>query len=272
MAIRKLGYMINAFDASEHLESILSEIRDEIDYVAAIWQQKSYHKKAMAKEDKDELNRLKDMGLIDELIEFKPNYTKYAREQECDKRNMGIDYAKQQGCNYVMSTDADEYYSLDQFKSAKKLINDKGYTNSYCSYVNYYKDFNHYLVYPFRPLVPFIHHTFFKYKYQGSAPGPTDPTRRIDNPLNLGTYLFADEELRMHHAAWIRKDIKKKLINWSAKDHFSPKLIDEATERWNNWKEGDDAIMLFNVPDNSVKVKKLEKPMAKFKLPWNNNV
>ncbi len=264
--------VINCFDASEHLKAVLSEIRDQIDWVGGIWQKKSYHKNPMAQEDKDELANLVKIGLIDELIEFKPNYTKYAREQECDKRNMGIEYAKQKGCNFVMSTDADEYYDADQFRAAKKLINENGYTNTYCSYVNYYKDFFHYLVYPFRPLVPFIHHTFFNYKYQGSAPGPTDPTRRIDNPLNIGTYMFPDEDLRMHHAAWIRKDIRKKLINWSAKDHFNPKLIEEATERWKNWKEGQDAVMLFNVPKHSVKVKKLEKPMSKFTVPWEREI
>lgn len=271
MAIKKLGYVINAFDASEHLEGILKEIRSEIDYVAAIWQKLSYWKNPMDPEDMKELERLKEIGLIDELIEFKPDFSKYSREQECDKRNMAINIAKQRGCSHVISADADEYYSLEQFKYAKDVINKKGWSITYCSYVNYYKDFEHYLVYPFRPFVPFIHSTFFNYTYNGPAPGPTDPTRRINNPSNLGTYIFEDNEIRMAHAAWLRKDIRKKLENWSAKNHFKPELIDEAVERWENWKEGDKAVMLFNVPENSVKVRKLETKIHKFDVPWLKN-
>lgn len=268
-AIKKLCYNINAFDCSELIEPMLVEIRDQLDYVIAIWQKKSYWNNPMEEEDMNELQRLKSTGLVDELIEFKPNYSKYSREQECDKRNMGIDYAKSLGFSHVMSTDADELYDKDQFRYAKNLINKNGWPITYWSYINYYRDFEHYLVYPFRPLVPGIHSTYFKYTYNGPAPGPTDPTRRILNPSNLGTYVFPDEIIRMGHAAWIRKDIRKKLVNWSAKNHFKKELIDEAVKRWENWKGPEEpAIMLFNVPEHNVKVKKLDKKIHNFEVPW----
>ncbi|HUT81249.1 MAG TPA: hypothetical protein VMZ29_08600 [Candidatus Bathyarchaeia archaeon] len=268
MAIKKLALTINAFDASELLEDLISEIRDQVDHVAAIYQKKSYWNNPMAEEDMEELLRLQKLDLIDELIEFKPNFTKYSREQECDKRNMGIDLMKQNGSSHILNIDADEFYDADQFEYAIDVIEKRGYTITYWSYVNYYRDFSHYLVYPFRPLVPGIHSTFFKYTYQGPAPGPTDPTRRINNPHNLGTYVFEDNEIRMGHAAWIRRDIRKKLVNWSAKNHFKPELIDEAVNRWENWKEGDKAIMLFNTPENQVRVNKLETKIHKFDVPW----
>jgi len=268
MAIKSLAMNINAFDASELIEGVLTEIRDQIDVVNAIYQKKSYWGNPMADEDMEELLRLKRIGLIDELIEFKGNTMKYSRVQECDKRNMGIELMRKKGISHVISSDADEFYDADQFEKALDFIDDRGYSITYCSYVNYYRDFNHYLVYPFRPLVPFVHSTFFKYTYQGPAPGPTDPTRRINNTSKLGEYVFEDNQIRMGHAAWIRRDIRKKLVNWSAKNHFKDELIDDAVKRWENWKEGEDAIMLFNVPENSVKVKKLEKKIHKFEVPW----
>ena len=268
MAIKKLGITVNSFDATELLEQLITEIRDQVDWVAAIYQKKSYWKNPMDKKDMDEINRLKEIGLIDELIEFKPNFAKYSREQECDKRNMGIEIAKQRGCSHILNIDADEFYDAEQFRTAKEMINKNGWPITYWSYVNYYRDFEHYLVYPFRPLVPGIHSTFFNYTYQGPAPGPTDPTRRINNPFNIGTYVFEDHEIRMGHAAWIRRDIRKKLVNWSAKNYFEKSLIDKAVERWENWKEGEDAIMLFNVPDKSVKVNKLDIKIHKFEVPW----
>ena len=266
--IKSLALNINAFDASELLENIITEIRGEVDIVNAIWQKLSYWRNPIAEEDMEELLRLKKIGLIDELIEFKPNFNKYSREQETDKRNLGIELMKQKGISHVVSSDADELYDLEQFRHAKNVINEKGWPITYWSYVNYFRDLEHYLVYPFRPFVPGIHSTFFTYTFNGPAPGPTDPTRRIYNPLNIGTYLFEDNEIRMQHLAWVRKDIRKKLENWSAKDHFDQNLINKAVKQYENWHEGDPAIMLFNVPENSVFVRKLENRITGIQIPW----
>lgn len=266
--IKSLALTINAFDATELLETSLNEIRDQVDYVVAFYQKLSYWKNPMASEDMEELLRLQKAGLIDELIQFEPDFSKYARQQETDKRNMGIQLMRQKGYSHILNIDADELYDKEQFIEAKKEINKHGWPITYWSYVNYYRDFEHYLVYPFRPFVNGIHSTYFTYTFNGPAPGPTDPTRRIFNPMNIGTYLFPDEVIRMAHGAWIRKNIRKKLENWSAKDHFNQELIDKAVSQFNNWKEGDPAIMLFNVPDNSVYVKKLETKIHKFEVPW----
>lgn len=266
--IRSLGMTINAFDSTELLESSISEIRDQIDYVIVFYQKLSYWKNPVDPADMEEIHRLQKLGLIDELVEFKPDFTKPSREQETDKRNMGIRMLKEKGYSHVLNTDCDELYDKDQFIEAKKQINKEGWPITYWSYVNYYRDLEHYLVYPFRPFVPGIHSTFFTYTFNGPAPGPTDPTRRIFNPMNIGTYLFPDETIRMIHCAWVRKNIRKKLENWSAKDHFDKSLIDKAVSQFENWKEGDPAIMLFNVPGNAVYVKKLERRIAKIKVPW----
>lgn len=266
--IKSLALTINAFDASEMLESLISEIIDQVDYIVAIYQDRSYCGNPIDPIDMEELQRLKGIGLINELVKFEPDFSKPHREQETVKRNMGITMMREKGFSHILNIDADEFYDPDQFREAKRQINENGWPITYWSYVNYYKDFEHYLVYPFRPFVPGIHSTYFNYTFQGPAPGPTDPTRRIYNPMNIGTHLFPDEVIRMAHAAWIRKNIRKKLENWSAKGHFKPELIERAVYQFENWKEGDPAIMLFNVPDNSVYVKKLDKKIHKFEVPW----
>ena len=70
--IKKLGLTINCFDSSELLFDLISQIRDQVDWVAGFYQKKSYWKNAMDPKDMAELERLKSIGLIDELIEFKP--------------------------------------------------------------------------------------------------------------------------------------------------------------------------------------------------------
>jgi hypothetical protein len=184
----------------------------------------------MDEEDMIELNRLQSLGLIDELLEFKGDMSKYSREQECDKRNFGINYVKERGFSHALNIDADECYNREDFIRAKDIINKNGYTVTYCNYINYYRDFDHYQLMPFVPGVPFIHHTHFNYKYNINAPIATDPTRRIYNPMNLGLYIFNPEEIRMHHASWLRKDIRKKLKNWSAKNHFPESLVEKAVK------------------------------------------
>jgi hypothetical protein len=268
--IKKLGLIINSFDGCiDFLENMVSPIRGQVDYVACLWQKKSYWKNPIDPADLEELHRLNKTSLVDELIEYIPDFSRYSREQETDKRNMGIEKMRQLGCSHVLNTDLDEFYDPEQFKYAKDLINKKGYPITYCSYINYYRDLEHYLVYPFVPYVPFIHSTFFKYTYQSAGCLlPTDPTRRIENPSQIGTYIFKDKELVMNHLAWIRRDIRKKLVNWSAKDHFPPELIDKCVERWENYKENQKAIMLFNVPSNEVKVNKLEKRLTNIQIPW----
>ena len=269
--IRRLGLGIVTFAESEFLETQISEIRDQIDYVVVCWQQKSYCGNPVDPEDYKEILRLKENGLIDELMEFVPNMSvKDNREEECRKRNLIIQRLKERGCSHHLIVDSDELYDAEQFRKAKEMINKNGWSVTYCSYVNYYKDFCYQLIYPFRPGVPFICSTHFNFTYNGPAPLASDPTRRVMNPMNIGTYIYEDDTILMCHCCWIRKDIKKKLVNWSAKDHFSKELIDKAVMRWESWKENEDgtcpdAIMLFNVPGNQVHVKKLDPPIHKFK-------
>ena len=179
--IKSLALTINAFDASEMLEDLIGEIRDQVQYVAAFYQKESYCGNKMDSVDMEELQRLHNLGLIDELVEFKGDRNKPHREQETDKRNLGINMMRQKGHSHILNIDADEFYDKDQFREAKRQIDANGWPITYWSYVNYYRDFDHYLVYPFRPFVPGIHSTYFNCTFNGPAPGPTDPTRRIYN-------------------------------------------------------------------------------------------
>jgi hypothetical protein len=247
----------------------MSNIRPYVDGIYAIWQKKSYCGNDMDPVDMEELQRLKKIGLLDDLVEFVPDLGIDHRVQETAKRNMSIDYVKSKGYSHVLQMDGDECYDTKQFKNAKDFISKKGFPITYCQYVNIYKYLDYYLLYPFVPYVNFIHSTYFKYTYNCAGCGePTDPTRRINNPMNLGTYLFKPAEIRMVHLSWVRRNIRKKLENWSAKSEFKQELIDKAVDRFNNWKEGDNVIQLFNVPDNQVLIKKLDKRLCDINIPW----
>ena len=72
----------------------------------------------------------------------------------------------------------------------------------------------------------------------------------------------------MHHLSWIRTDIREKLKNWSAKKYFDDdKLVEKVIERYENYEDGQNAFLLFNVPEYRVVVNKLSESYIHPKYP-----
>ena len=93
--IKKLGLLIIAFEGTEHLYNIISELRDSVDYVSIGLQRLSYHGDKISEIDLQEIFRLRDEDkLVDNIVEVELDTTKPAREQETDKRNMLIQDAQ----------------------------------------------------------------------------------------------------------------------------------------------------------------------------------
>ena len=63
----------------------------------------------------------------------------------------------------------------------------------------------------------------------------------------------------MHHLSWIRQDICSKIDNWSSRKYFDDAvgLRDRIIDRYNNYQEGQNAIIMFNVPNYEVVVNRL---------------
>lgn len=257
---KKIGLGIICFEGTEHLESIISELNDLLDVIVIHKQDISYCGNKIDKEDLDEINRLKDIGLVNDIISFKNIDNLPYREQECIKRNRTIEYLQKQGCDYVHIIDSDEFYEHNEFKNALEYIIDNDIEVSYCRYLNYYHDLRHYIVMPFKCYVPFLFKSIYRFQFNGQDfSGASDPTRRVKKPQNVENYIFEWNNLKMHHLSWIRNDIRKKINNWSAKKYFDESLIEKAVEAFNNWDGNDTAILLFNVPGNKVSISELPR-------------
>ena len=87
--ISKLGIGIVAFDGSEHLKNICSEIRNEVDYILVCLQNVSYFGEQIDLYDVTETTKLKDMGLIDEIMWFNPDlsYKNFTDEDIINYKN-----------------------------------------------------------------------------------------------------------------------------------------------------------------------------------------
>ena len=174
------------------------------------------------------------------MVRYVPDFSISARENEKNKRKIGIRFVEKMPENFThfLFVDVDEFYTANQFKYAKELIVDKGYESTACKVFTYYK----------RPIwqisptgeffVPFIH----KLKgpdWVGHAPygvkDNVDPTRSYC-PANF--YEFTSGELAMHHFSYCRRDIAKKLRNSSAKNDENFKHDDKVVEQFDSFEIG----------------------------------
>ena len=275
--IKKLALGVMAFEGSEHLENIISELRDLIDVVIIGYQKESYHGDRIDASDMKTLQYLQDIGLSDHLIHIHLDLNKDARVQETDKRNAIIEFAENQGCSHIIIIDADEFYTHNSFYNALKEIDDNDYEMTYCQYVNYYHDYLLYLVYPFADgmHVPFVSKVKYRHSFETTDfPLPSDPTRRYVIPKDsngnfTATYhIFPWNKVKMHHLSWLRVNIRKKLKSWSSKKCFNDQelLIDKAVYDFEHFdeilkkqKDNQKVHLVFNTPGNTVNIEEFPK-------------
>lgn len=208
--IGKIGLGIVAFEGTEHLYNIISELRkpklngkkneeyDLVDAVVICLQEIGYDdNKKISNVDLNECIRLRDEDkLVDEIMFANLDTTKKAREQETDKRNFIIDKLKNDyGCDYVIIIDSDEFYTHSSFQRACELIDKEKYPITYCEYCNYFglyntdfKDYSYRMLmkYPFSDgmFVPFLIKSDYKFKFESTDFNrPSDPTRRVSIPV-----------------------------------------------------------------------------------------
>ncbi len=265
--IQKLGMGIVAFDDVTHLKNMCSEIRDLVDVIVICLQDKSYFGIDINPSVIDYVSQLKQDGFVDDIMWFKGkdygDSIESPRLTETDKRNAILDHLeKYHKCSHTIITDSDEFYSHDEFKVAKDTLEGYDVVASYCEYVNYYRDYKHVMVWPYRCYVPFISNASCRFDFnKGTFDKPSDPTRRYVLEKGEKYLTFPFDMIKMHHLSWIRTDIESKIDNWSSKRYFQnvPNLRERIIERYNNYQNGQNAVIMFGTPNNEVVVNVLPK-------------
>lgn len=224
------GVSYSVYDGVELLEASIRNIRESVDYINVVYQLKSWYGAEAEQELYPLLLKLKDEGLIDELIEFKPNYKIKPRTNEDIKRRLGLKYARRAHLDYFMTMDADEFYIKEEFEQAKKTILEKGIESAFCPIVDYGLK-------PTRRVIrnaPYAVQFFFKltpFSHLGknkNAIAIADTTRTLAKPFffeNVNQCMCLDVE--MHHMSWVRHDLASKFQNSSGRSDINFVLDDE---------------------------------------------
>lgn len=269
--ITKLGYGVIVFDDVCHLRNMLTEVRPHCDEIVICLQNDSYYGVPINTKVIDHVKFLVDEKLVDDVIWFTPvdlhenEGVHSPRFVETDKRNFILDYLeKEKGCSHSMVIDSDEFYDREDFARAKDIINKTDKIKiSYCQYINYYRDYRHLMVWPFLCYVPFITESHYRFNFKnGSFDKPSDPTRRYMVTQEGEFYsILSFCTVKMHHLSWIRQDIRSKIDNWSSRKYFDNAvgLRDRILDRYDNYKEGQNAVIMFNTPNYEVVVNRLQK-------------
>jgi|GEM_PF-1112176 len=233
----KVGMGIITYEGTEHLRTIIAELRPHVDEIALLTSETSYLGEPIGPLDKAEIQALLAEGLVDAEVAFPYMAHLPVREQETVRRNQGLAYFQSRGIGYALICDSDEFYKADQFSRAKAVVREWLPQAVYCYYENYYKFKNCKLLddcFSIPRVVPLLVSTSQRFKYDIPFKHPSDPTRRMDTDF---TMTFSKEFVTMHHWSWIRSDIRKKINNWSSRDFFPKQEIDEMIDYYLRFDE-----------------------------------
>ncbi len=230
----KLGVCYNVFDGCEHLQESINGIREHVDFIGLVVQYISNHGTYISAFDNEDIKSV--LPLVDEVVLYNPDLSFIPHENELAKRNAGLQLAIEKGCTHFMTIDCDEIYIPSQFKAAKEKA--VYFDSTFCKMQTYYHDINHVIDPPEEYYVPFIYKIDNrKFNKFSKYPVVCDPTRKMEI---RDYYLFERSEIEMHHYSYIRRDMKRKLENSSAKRNFQQ--IDNCINHYNNWVDGMDGM------------------------------
>lgn len=174
-----------------------------------------------------------------EFIHREPQFS-HPMNSETDKRNFALHRARNDGFTHFIVTDSDEYYHPEAFlKEKQRFIDNPDLAGLVCATQVYFKSPTLTIGLD-TTLVPFIHkitptlkHEFnrrYPYAFEGRDI-KIDPTR------SLNIYSGVEwSEITMHHMSYIRKDLRKKVRNSTAKANIEKSSL---LEDYRNAKAGE---------------------------------
>jgi hypothetical protein len=165
-----------------------------------------------------------------QYLNFEPNQNLPPHQNEIDKRNFGLNWAKENEFTHFINMDSDEFYDQTEFRIEKYHIEKNNLAGMACGTKVYFKKptltvgLDH-------TIVPFIHkvtpglkfklnNKTYPFAYDDKGDAHIDPTRR----LNL-TEGIVWSNILMHHMSWLRSDYNLKIENSAARNNLRKSSI-----------------------------------------------
>lgn len=218
----KLCAIYNVWSDWDLLKHSVNNIRPLVDGVIIIASEKSNY---------GELDKIPSCWMDSELYSREPQFS-HPMNSETDKRNYGLQIAREQGYTHFLMMDSDEFYEPEQLlKEKQRFIDNPDLAGLVCASQVYFKS-------PTLTIgldttrVPFIHKLTpnLKHEFNRSYPYAWDEKRqiRIDPTRSLNINEGIEwSDIIMHHMSWVRKDYEKKIRNSTARNNIEKSTIRE---------------------------------------------
>ena len=265
----KLGVSYNLFDGEELLAYSIRPIRAHVDHISVVYQTVSNHGNMVDVPLEQILQALMKENLIDELYCYEPDLSVEPCINETNKRNIGLQLAKNCGCTHFINMDVDEFYDTEEFRYCKNFIENNAIGCSAAKIVSYIKEPIYRIEGVRDAYVSFICalDNSSEIVLNTQFPVLVDPTRRFSGDQKF--HLFDEQTIVMHHMGLVRRNLEKKFANSSSKAIDALRKHTLAWKAGNNFKYTDDGQELnvlevdnkFNIDINSdpIKVLALDK-------------
>lgn len=264
---KKFGVSYNVFsDSIELLEPSIKNIRKSVDHISIVYQTISNIGQQASLDIETIVKKLKNDGLVDEIIKYTPVLNYGPHNNEVAKRNLGVISSRDNGCDYHLSMDTDEFYITEELEKLKQFYIDNDLDGGYCQMLTYYKNGSTIL----DPPEDYYISLFYKvkdnenyFKIGTVTPVTVDPTRSM---ISNKYHIFTREEIQMLHLSYVRNDIRSKLENSSARQNYDSH-IENIIYHFNSWVDGDQALVA-GLPPKVYDTKKVEEKYDLSSLLW----
>lgn len=210
----KTAAIFNVWDGIELLYYAVDNIRPVVDEVIIVWSEMSNRQ-----EKNDEFSPEDFSDCV--LVQSEPKYLRNPSESEREKRNVGLQKAKELGFTHFIMMDCDEFYDQYDFTQEKERIYRDNLNGLVGNVKVYFKEPTLTIGLDPSTRVPFIQKIVpglayrrnkqYPFAYDENGGLRIDPTRHLTH--NKGVEW---SDILMHHYSWVRKDIGKKVRNSSA--------------------------------------------------------
>lgn len=227
----RIAAIYNVWDGIEILRHSVRCMRPLVDEIIIVYSRMSNRQEYSPEFNEEEF---KDFVLVNR----EPVYRNNPSESERDKRNTGLDIAREMGFTHFIMMDCDEFYDPIEFNVEKARMERDDLNGLVCGCQVYFgspeltigmdPSTRVTFIQKITPRLRFRINKGFPYAYDANGPR-IDPTRQLSH--NKGVEW---SEIIMHHYSWVRKDIMKKINNSSARLKENPQVLKD----YLNAKEG----------------------------------
>lgn len=218
-------------DGVEILPYSIRSIADVVDEVIIIYSNTSNYGKT--------ISCLDEIDGLGSLVNWEPNLNKSPHQNEIDKRNYGLNVARALHYTHFIMLDCDECYNGEELKRDRDSLYNSQHMNGFVHRLKVYLTPT--LCCDDHTLVPGIHKlkpeakfqfnsTSYPFAYDEQRHAHIDPTRRL---AYTGGIMMSGTP--MHHFSHVRKSLKLKIENSSARDNLRKSTILEDVQ---NAKDG----------------------------------